>query len=269
MIVVGIVAFVLLIIGVVCIVFNTRNKKNVLENSQKIKSLLEMNEQYSFIKIQPDCSTFTCKTKRQFDSFNFQDFMLNKIEEYESYYEKLINGVNYNRVTYDKYIHCVDNIKFDITEESCREIGVKFKKFIKIEKRIFDKKILGKPDLDLAVKCFISYTSPKGRNHYRDYRIYDYAKISSLFVEMRTIRENKKSKQYQIKMERLKMSDSLRYDILRRDNFRCQLCGASAKDGVQLHIDHIVPVSKGGKTEPKNLRTLCDRCNMGKGAKLE
>lgn len=72
-----------------------------------------------------------------------------------------------------------------------------------------------------------------------------------------------------IEEQRRLMSASLRYDILRRDNFRCQICGVTAKDGYKLHVDHIVPVSKGGLTEPSNLRTLCERCNMGKGAKIE
>ena len=69
--------------------------------------------------------------------------------------------------------------------------------------------------------------------------------------------------------QRRLMTDSLRYDIMRRDNFRCQLCGMTAKDGVKLHVDHIVAVSKGGKTEPSNLRTLCERCNLGKSDKTE
>ncbi len=56
---------------------------------------------------------------------------------------------------------------------------------------------------------------------------------------------------------------------MRRDGFKCQICGSTAKDGVKLHVDHIIPVSKGGKTEPKNLRTLCDRCNLGKSDKIE
>ena len=72
-----------------------------------------------------------------------------------------------------------------------------------------------------------------------------------------------------VAQQRRLMSDSMRYDVLRRDNFRCQICGATQKDGVKLHVDHIVPVSKGGRTEMSNLRTLCERCNMGKGAKLE
>ena len=69
--------------------------------------------------------------------------------------------------------------------------------------------------------------------------------------------------------QRRLMTDSLRYDIMRRDGFRCQLCGMTAKDGVKLHVDHVIPVSKGGKTEPSNLRTLCERCNLGKSNKSE
>ena len=70
--------------------------------------------------------------------------------------------------------------------------------------------------------------------------------------------------------ERSKMSPSLRYDILKRDNFCCQLCGRSTrKHGVELEVDHIIPVSKGGKTEWGNLRTLCKDCNRGKGAKYD
>ena len=72
-----------------------------------------------------------------------------------------------------------------------------------------------------------------------------------------------------VAQQRRLMTDSLRYDVMRRDGFRCQLCGTTAKDGYKLHVDHIIPVSKGGRTEMQNLRTLCERCNMGKGAKIE
>lgn len=58
----------------------------------------------------------------------------------------------------------------------------------------------------------------------------------------------------------------LRYKILKRDNFSCVNCGASpAKNpSVELHIDHIIPWSKGGLTEIGNLQTLCQKCNLGK-----
>lgn len=63
----------------------------------------------------------------------------------------------------------------------------------------------------------------------------------------------------------------LRYDVLRRDRFRCVICGASpsAKVGCDLHVDHVHPVTLGGMTTIANLRTLCSECNIGKGAKVE
>ncbi|MBQ5773199.1 MAG: HNH endonuclease [Clostridia bacterium] len=58
----------------------------------------------------------------------------------------------------------------------------------------------------------------------------------------------------------------LRFLVLKRDNFKCCACGASpAKDpSVELHIDHIIPWSKGGETTIDNLQTLCSKCNLGK-----
>ena len=69
--------------------------------------------------------------------------------------------------------------------------------------------------------------------------------------------------------ERQMMTPSLRYDILKRDNFRCQICGRTAQDGVTLEVDHKKPIAKGGKTEPDNLWTLCMDCNRGKAAKYD
>lgn len=59
----------------------------------------------------------------------------------------------------------------------------------------------------------------------------------------------------------------LRFLVLKRDNFRCRACGANppTSPGLHLHVDHIVPWSKGGKTVADNLQTLCERCNLGKG----
>jgi hypothetical protein len=59
----------------------------------------------------------------------------------------------------------------------------------------------------------------------------------------------------------------LRAEVLNRDNFTCQWCGAKAPD-VVLHIDHIIPVIRGGKTESRNLQTLCHACNIGKSDKV-
>ena len=64
-------------------------------------------------------------------------------------------------------------------------------------------------------------------------------------------------------MERKSMNLKLRYKILSRDKFSCKLCGRTAKE-TKLEVDHIIPISKGGKSTEDNLRTLCFECNRGK-----
>ena len=63
----------------------------------------------------------------------------------------------------------------------------------------------------------------------------------------------------------------LRYAVLKRDRFRCVICGRSPATtlGVILHVDHIVAWSRGGKTVVENLRSTCEDCNLGKGSKAE
>lgn len=60
---------------------------------------------------------------------------------------------------------------------------------------------------------------------------------------------------------------AMRYHVLKRDNYKCRLCGSSpATDPkVKLHVDHIMPWVKGGETVEDNLQTLCQKCNLGKG----
>ena len=56
---------------------------------------------------------------------------------------------------------------------------------------------------------------------------------------------------------------ALRWKILKRDNYQCVKCGKHPPD-VELEIDHIIPWSKGGADNGKNLQTLCNMCNGGK-----
>ncbi len=68
------------------------------------------------------------------------------------------------------------------------------------------------------------------------------------------------------------ISPQLRNEILERNGFTCQLCGAGPGDPdpfnpsrkLKLHIDHVVPISQGGSNDKDNLRVLCSACNQGR-----
>lgn len=67
--------------------------------------------------------------------------------------------------------------------------------------------------------------------------------------------------------KRKPISKKMRFEIFKRDGFKCQYCGAHPP-GVLLHVDHIHPVAEGGSNEEENLITSCQECNIGKGANL-
>jgi len=86
--------------------------------------------------------------------------------------------------------------------------------------------------------------------------------INTPLPEKRTTVENKQRPE-----NRREISLGLRFKVLYRDHFKCVLCGDNppSSPGLKLHIDHIVPWSKDGKTKIDNLRTLCEACNLGRG----
>jgi len=56
----------------------------------------------------------------------------------------------------------------------------------------------------------------------------------------------------------------LRETIFQRDDYTCQYCG---QVGGELHCDHVVPLSRGGTSDPENLVTACPHCNASKSTK--
>lgn len=64
--------------------------------------------------------------------------------------------------------------------------------------------------------------------------------------------------------KRVSLTKKLRFEVFKRDGFRCQYCGGAAPE-VLLVVDHVHPVAEGGKNDILNLITACQPCNAGKG----
>ena len=54
--------------------------------------------------------------------------------------------------------------------------------------------------------------------------------------------------------------------MLAKLDYRCSICGEQFSPA-KLHVDHIIPVSRGGKTEWSNIQPLCEMCNIRKSNK--
>lgn len=109
--------------------------------------------------------------------------------------------------------------------------------------------------------CF-SYVSPAGRSE----RSYTIELTPSVLKSIESEINAKIAKTGHSRTQRGAMTNDLREAIKKRDNYTCCICGNSVfkEPNLLLEVDHIIPVSKGGKTEASNLQTLCWRCNREK-----
>ena len=109
------------------------------------------------------------------------------------------------------------------------------------------------------------YTSPAGKTTTKHEVNINIDIMKSLMLEV----ESKVNKKGHTRLQRNSMSNDLREAIKKRDNYTCCICGNSVykEPNLLLEVDHIVPISKGGKTESNNLQTLCWRCNRAKSCK--
>jgi 5-methylcytosine-specific restriction endonuclease McrA len=141
---------------------------------------------------------------------------------------------------------------------------------IKTENKLLNKRKLQKPISKALLTYEAKYTSKKGKNWYTWTWEYDLDDIKLTLEDALNEIEYQKSKEHFKKVQRNKINDSTRFEVFKRDGYRCKICGMSPETNpeVTLHLDHIIPVALGGTSVIENLQTLCSSCNMGKKAKL-
>lgn len=262
---------VLLIIGVFIFVAVRNNKYNkfVFSNSQSIKELRRINTQYAF-------KTFYASVSfnHRFDNKGYWRktepvaFLSREIRNNLPYWFGIRDMIIFNKTKGDEYFDEVKKSFNPISKDICDANKKSYKKCYKTEKRIFDS-FIKHPQTSIKIHVVLRYVSRKGKVNLAKSETFDYVALNRILDSVSTARVDKRTYERLSTAERAMLSDGMRYDVLRRDGFRCVLCGMSAKDGALLHVDHIIPVSKGGKTELSNLRTLCEKCNIGKSNKIE
>ena len=132
-----IVAVILICISVLILVYIKR-KKLVLANSERVKKLIELNNKTYFRKLKLEyVNHYKCNSKRQLEKFNIDEFFIGLIDEDESFYNNLIQSLDYNFITYDVYKKDATEIVSTATEERCKSIKMKLSKFLKYEDKIF------------------------------------------------------------------------------------------------------------------------------------
>jgi 5-methylcytosine-specific restriction endonuclease McrA len=253
---------------VVPIMVASKRRKVVESTSVALAELQQLNESYCGRLAYEGPITYewvdVVNSKAKYDRYDLTAFFLARLAVFEDEIQHRITRQEKDVTVYAEYARRYDQLGTARLGRS-RSDELSPEKFALIEQNLFAKHRLPEPTYAAQVRCIVQYTSPQGQNSYSRWHDWDFGQLRQGFAEMRRIREHQSTAGFLRQQERNRMNANLRYQVLTRDNSRCQRCGASAlTHGVTLHVDHIVPVSKGGKTVLGNLQTLCETCNLGK-----
>ena len=258
----GIISLALAIMILLTVVTRRKVISEIEETSNRYLAYKALCAKYQYLQVESNTEYCEClESKYKFDHFNFDKYVFGRVCKERDVFEEILDAIEINKKQLAKFEEEYRQLP-DFTETPPSWL------YSVLERRVMknEEKHREPPTTESTITCSIRYTSPAGRNRYRNFQVYSTEDIKNLVNQSYVLEKERESKEYQRKI----LTPSLRYDILKRDNFKCVICGRTPKkDGVTLHVDHIIPVSKGGKTVPENLRTLCSICNLGKSDKYD
>ena len=260
-------AVVLISVALIWILVVARLRKLVYNASQALVRLEALNATTiaSVAPRPPISHTFTlhATSKQKFDRFDLRTWMASNALDNEAWFVQEVNFREAATRYFGAYNLDTEALAGQFLGQSSHP-RVKEARFAAIEKKRFDRRKLAYPTPTARVSSVVKYTSPKGKNSYSRSLIWDFGQLKDGLESAQATRASQTTTQALRQRERSLMTSSLRMTILRRDNYRCRMCGASAADGATLHVDHIIPVSRDGRTVAENLQALCEPCNLGK-----
>lgn len=249
----------------ICYFFHTLNDGYVYERSMAIKQLEKINERYQsvFYELEREIEyAKPYKSASALEKAGAYDLLLEFTPEEVKKLKNMAKKAALNRIANAGYqMSCEEAYQNNRIHWNRKRLGRR-------EYEIFQL-IKFEPVCDVKIHIKNYYVNSRGvevctKNAYFSPDELEYI-IYNVKQQKKSTDDFERSKQ----QERSAMTPSLRYKVLKRDGFRCVICGATARDGVKLHVDHIRPIAKGGKTVMENLRTLCETCNRGKSDKYD
>ena len=276
------VVFVVLII-ILCLWYQKKRENFVVENSTALRKLREINAKYVFYRVPNFNMVHSYDNKHFFQDISTEDFLIYELEFKKNKVREAMADAAENKKKWKIY---QDEVKeqcqfaaFDFPDPSTISSKIdrwlirywktkRFHKLCDIEERRFHS-AQHYPITELKINVTLHSTDMRGRiwgNKTRQFREDEITKL----IERLERKHDGRFLDTQIwnalcRVERGKVTNKVRFAVYRRDGNRCRKCGSP----YNLEVDHIYPISKGGKSTFNNLQTLCHWCNVSKSNFVE
>jgi ssDNA-binding Zn-finger/Zn-ribbon topoisomerase 1 len=243
-------------------------EKFVYEHSIALKKLGEINKKYEFHKIPSFNMENDYDNEDFYDTISPKDYLTYQLVYIRKDVLKAISNTAENKRLYSVYKDVIKNScvlgQYDTTELPTNEEELR-----KIEDRLF-RSYIKNPRIDFSISVYLENTKINGvplTSKSKSFKVEEIEDIINRLSHKRgDFYLDNEIWQSICRVERGKVSNKMRFAIYERDGYRCRKCGKYTED---LEIDHIFPISKGGKSNYDNLQTLCHRCNSLKSNIIE
>jgi len=262
LVVVAIVAAILLIRAVI----NEKYSTFIETYSVALKQLAELNSKQNFFHIKDCMVSYSYDNEKFYDSVSCKDFLTYQLQFIQKVVMNEIYSDRKNAQMYAEYDRLVKQIvSFG---EYSEPIGkLKKIKLDRLEKKLFYKQIIP-PIKRFVINVTLYRTDLHGGIFDSKHAFFYPPEIEQIIMRLNKqingFYTDKNIWDALCRVERGFVSNKVRFDIYKRDGYRCRRCGIR-DNGANLEIDHIKPIAKGGKSTYDNLQTLCKRCNREKG----
>lgn len=243
-------------------------EKFVKEHSVSLKKLDELNQKYKFEKVISHDISNKYDNSLFFNEISEEDYLTYQLAYKGQYILSEILSAARNKELFAQYKDAINqNCCLGVYDTTDTPKG--HKRLIKIEKSIF-KSNLQKPCVGFNLEVMLIQTNIKGR-----YVTYKSKTFSGNQIKELIRRINDKTGEFYndreiwdaiCRVERGKVSNKMRFAVYEKYDHRCAKCG---RRNVDLEVDHIFPIAKGGKSDFHNLQALCHRCNALKSDTIE
>ena len=244
-----------------------RYEKIVLEHSVTLRQVNEITGKYSFYFIPNFNMDHVYDNRDYYYTISPEDFLIYELAFIQKDVRDACKNAEANKREFEACTkEIVEKVKLGVYDT---EVNVLFEKTLnKIEEKIITK-AFPRPRIEFSIFVSIRFRSVNGRYRASKGDTFSAPEIIELIKRI-----NRKRGSFYLdrdiyeaicRVERGKVSNHMRFAIYARDGYRCCNCGSPHN----LEIDHIIPISKGGKSTMNNLQTLCHRCNTMKGNSLD